>query len=134
MACGLALLTGVGYQGIVQPLENWQRKQVQTRQQVQQDLHWMQTQREKLALLKKQSSPPSASEASGIITRHADALNIPYSENTDGTFTLPPQPFDPILTWLSQLALTQDLHTTQLTLQADDAALVSGVLRFDYER
>jgi type II secretory pathway component PulM len=125
---GATLLTLILYKTLLPPFENWQQQQQQRRERALLDLYWMQQQKPHLEVLKALPAQPSGEKLSEAITASAARMHIALEHTAHVSWTLLPQPFAPLLTWLTQLEQEYPVQISRLSLQVEQASQISGTL------
>ncbi|MBJ2066875.1 type II secretion system protein GspM [Serratia odorifera] len=124
------LLILVFYHGLLAPLNDWRQQQWHHQLRAHQDLQWIQLQQPRLQALQRQQPQQGDETRPALIQRSATEMQIALVQDEADLLTLPPQPFPPLLAWLTQLELNHAVQVSQLTLQAEPGGQLSGTLRF----
>lgn len=126
--CAATLLLFFSHQLLLSPLNDWRQQQQQHRDRAQRDLQWMQSRQPQIEALQRQQPQALTETLLQLLQRSASEMNVQLAIAKNGTLTLPPQPFPPLLAWLTQLELGYGIQASQLSLQAGPDGQLSGEL------
>ncbi|MGK4441584.1 type II secretion system protein GspM [Yersinia proxima] len=120
---GLVLLGLIVSQGIVAPLENYQRQSTQNLHNAQRDFAALLQQQDRISNLQAQQPPQYALSADRALHESAHQKNITITlleANANRAVVAPLSlPFSQLLSWLEQLEAQYGLQASQLKLVAD---------------